>query len=91
MKKPEDAAEKTSGAAATKKKADNEAKPKNEAEEKRQEDLSNTLTKPLFMHAQAGLKFMKDRPNLAKVGQLIHIKSLYYPTLDCWKRSAIRA
>ena len=32
--------------------------------------------------AQAGLKFMKDRPNLGKVGQVIHIKPLYYPTLD---------
>ena len=34
------------------------------------------------MLAQAGLKFMKDRPNLGKVGQVIHIKPLYSPTLD---------
>ena len=34
------------------------------------------------MLAQAGLKIMKDRPNLGKVGQVIHNKPLYYPTLD---------
>ena len=50
------------------------------AEQTRQEDLSNHLTKPLFILAQAGLKFMNDRPNLGKVGQVIHIKPLYYPS-----------
>ena len=83
-KKPaEDAKKKpTEDPAAKKKKADDEAKGKKEAEVKRQEDLSNHLTKPLFMLAQAGLRVMKDRPSLAKVGKVIHIKSLYYPTLD---------
>ena len=75
--KPEDAAKKAAEeAAALKKKADNEAKATKEAEEKRQEDLSNHLTKPLFMLAQAGAKFMRDRQNLGKVGQVIHLKQL---------------
>ena len=90
-KTTEDAAKKTPEyPAAKKKKFDEEtAQQKIEAdaaakkaEEKRQDDLSNHLTKPLFMLAQAGLKCMKDRPNLGKVGHAIHIKPLYYPTLD---------
>ena len=82
-KTPEDPAakkKKTDEEEAARKKA--EAVAAKKAEEKRQEELSNHLTKPLFMLAQAGLKFMKDRPNLGKVGQVIHIKPLYYPTLD---------
>ena len=81
-KAKEEAAKKNSQDAAAKKMADNESKGEKKVEDKRQEGLSNHVTKPLLMLAQAGLKFMKNRQNLGKVGQVMHIKNLYYSTLD---------
>ena len=76
-KAKKDAAKKKVEDDAPKKKADDEAKAKKEAEYKPHDELSNPLTTPLFNLVQAGLKEIKDRPNLCKVGLVIPIKSLY--------------
>ena len=70
VKKPDDAAKKGKEDVTRKKAVDDAAKAKKAAEAKRQEDLANYRTKPLFMLAQAGLKFVNDRPNLVRLARL---------------------
>ena len=46
------------------------------AEDKRQDDLNKHPTQPLFMLTQAGVKMMKDDPDLGKNGKVIFIPGL---------------
>ena len=77
-KHDEDAAKKKKAVyeAAKKKKAEEVEKERKAAQEKRQEDLANHVTKLLYMLTQAGVQFMKDIPQLGKVGHLIYFAAL---------------
>ena len=76
-KKQEDSAKKNFKKAAAKKNGDEETKAKKAAQDKRQEDLSKDMIKPLFIVAEAGVKFMKFRTNLGKGWKVINNKPLY--------------
>ena len=95
-KKPEDA-KKTEEELAKKKKEDEDKKKADDllaqqkaaadlaakkAEEKRQDDLNKHLTQPLFMLTQAGVRLMKDNPDLGKNGKVIYIPGLYYESVE---------
>ena len=73
---------KTTDATAATKKADEDAKCKKAADDKRPEDIQNHLTKDLFMLTQSGLKLMKHRPNFCKIRKLIHKKTPLLPNKE---------
>ena len=64
---------------AAKKNYDAQEKPKKDPEAKRQEAISNHLSKPHFMLAPAISEVMKDGSKVDKVRPVIHIKTLCYP------------
>ena len=66
---------------ADKKKAEEHAA-KKKAEAKRQEDLTNHLTQPIYMLTQAGVQFMKDNPDLGKNRKVVYIPGLYSETME---------
>ena len=80
-KAKENADKKKADAGAAERKAQSDAAAKR-AEAERQEDLNNHMTQPFFMLTQAGVKVMKDNPNLGKNGKVIYIPGLYYKTVE---------
>ena len=66
---------------ADKKKAEEDAAAK-KPESKRHEDLNNHMAQPLYMHIQAGHKFMKDNSDLGTNGKVVYIPGLYYETME---------
>ena len=67
---------------AAKKKADDDAKARNAAEDKRQEELTNHMIHPIYMLTQAGVQFVKAKPELGSVGKVIYISALYYESVE---------
>ena len=63
-------------------KADDDAKAMNATQEKGQEDLATHLTQTLFMLPQAGVKFLKERPQMGKNVKLVYIPGLDSESMD---------
>ena len=75
--------EKTKEDAAKKKQPDEDAA-KKKAEYKLQEDLAKHLIQPVYMRTQAGLQFMKAKPDLGRNGKVIYIPP---SSMNLWKFS----
>ena len=67
--------------AAAKQNDDDAAKAKMEAEAKRQEEVPNHLSQPLYRLTQAAVQFMKAKPELGKVGKVINFPALFYESV----------